>query len=132
MRILVLIFLLLAAHFDLTAFAPSPAGKALVYWPWAADSRSILVGVIPEGGGIVVPGLAGIAGLCFLAAAGALLGIIVPIDWWTPLIGVGAAASIVLFVLFLSPLSLIPVALNLILLWGVFLQHWTAAGLQGS
>lgn len=135
MRIFVLILLVLAAHLNLTAFAPSPAGKAVFYWPWAADSRPIVAGIggLPqEGSGIVTPALAGIAGICFLAAVLALLGIVVPTDWWTPLIGVGVAASIVLFVLYLSPLSLIPIALNLILIWGVFLQHWTAAGLQGS
>lgn len=135
MHIVVLILVLLAAHFSLTAFVPGPAGQAQFYWPWAADSRPILAGVggLPqEGGSIVTPALAGIAGLCLLAAAAALVGIVVPAEWWTPLVVVGAVASIALFVLYLSPLSLIPIALDLLLLWGIVLQHWTVLGLRGS
>ncbi len=134
MHIVIVILVLLAAHFSLTAFVPSPAGQAQFYWPWALDMRPVLAGVggLPQaGGGIVTPALAGIAGLCLLAAAASLLGIVVPADWWTALVIVGAVASIVLFGLYLSPLSLIPIGLNLILLWGVVLQHWTVLGLRG-
>lgn len=134
MTIVVVIVLLLAAHFSLTAFVPSPAGQAQFYWPWAAEMHPVVggIGALPQGGGgIITPALAGIAGLCLLAAAAALLNIAVPADWWLPLVIVGALASTVLFVLYLSPLSLIPIALNLFLLWGAVVQHWTVAGLRG-
>lgn len=134
MRIIVLVLLILAAHFSLTVFAPSPAGKAAFYWPWAADSHSFVpdIGGMPQqGASVVTPALAGIGGLCLLMAALALLGIVVPAAWGVPLIIVGAMASIALFVLYLSPLALLPIALNLILLWGVFLQNWTIESLRG-
>ncbi len=134
MAIVVLVLLLVAAHFSLTVFAPGAAGGATFYWPWAANSQPILAGIggLPQtGGGVVTPALAGIAGLCVLAATASLLGIVVPVNWWVPLVVAGALASIVLFVVYLGPLSIIPIALDLILLWGVALQHWTVAALRG-
>ncbi len=135
MRIVVLVLLLLAAHFNLTAFAPGAAGKAVIYWPWAADSRPILAGIggLPqESGSIVTPALAGIAGLCLLVAAGALLGIVVPVVWWPPLVIVGSVASMALFVLYIGPLAIIPIAIDVVLVWGVFIQQWSAMALRGS
>ena len=135
MRIVVLALLIVAAHFSLTAFAPGQAGKALIYWPFAADSKPILAGVggLPQqGGSILTPALAGLAGLCLLAAVAALFGVVVPADWWTLLVVAGSVLSITLFVLYLSPLSLLPIAIDLTLLWGVVLQHWTATALRGA
>jgi hypothetical protein len=135
MRILVFVLLLLGAHFSLTAFVPGAAGNAVFYWPWAADARPLLAGVggLPQqGGSVLTPALAGIAGLCFLGAAAALLGIVIPADWWRLLVMGGTVASIALFVLFLSPLSVLPIAVDLLLLWGLFAQQWTVAGLQGA
>jgi len=134
-RILVLVLLLLGAHFSLTPFAPAQAGKARFYWPFAADSRSILsrVGGLPsQSGSIVTPLLGGLAGLCFLAAVPALFSVVVPASWWPFLVAVGSVASILLYVLYLGPNSLLPIAIDLVLLWGVLIQHWTVAALRGG
>lgn len=134
MRIVVVVVLLLAAHFSLTVFVPGGVGKAVFYWPWAADTQPVLaaIGDLPQqGGGVITPALAGIAGLCLLGAAAALLGIVVPAEWWTVLVVIRAVASLALFVLYLSPLAIVPIIIDVILLWGVFIQHWTAASLSG-
>jgi hypothetical protein len=134
MRIVVLCLLLLSAHFSLTAFAPAQAGKAWVLWPFAADSQSALriIGGLPaQSGSVWVPLLAGVAGLAFLAAAAGLFNIVVPANWWMPLIVGGATASVLLYALFFGPNAMLPLLLDAVLLWGVLAQHWTVAGLRG-
>ena len=135
MYIVVTILILLAAHFCLTAFTPNPIGEAHVYWPWTLNSRPFFRtsgGLWQENSSLITLTLASIAGLCLIGAAAALVGLGVPANLWLPLIVVGAVASIALFILYLSPLSLIPIAVDLILLWGVLLQQWTVFGLRGS
>jgi hypothetical protein len=134
MRIVVIIILLLAAHFNLTAFAPAQAGKATFYWPFAADSKSWLsfIGGLPQQSGLFTTLLASIAGLGFLAAAFALLGWIVPEGWWLPSVLIAAIASIALYVLYFGGNALIPIALDAVLLWGVIVQGWTVAGLHSA
>jgi len=79
MRIIVLVLLIVAAHFSLIPFAPTSAGKAWFMWPFAADSKSWLgfVGGLPrQSGSVVTPLLAGLAGLGLLAAALGLFGVL--------------------------------------------------------
>ena len=132
MRIVVIIILLLAAHFNLTAFAPAQAGKATFYWPFAADSRSWLsfIGGLPQQSGLLTTLLAAVAGLGFLAAAFALIGWIVPEDWWLPLVIIAAIVSAMLYVLYFGGNALIPIALDAVMLWGVTVQGWTVAALR--
>lgn len=66
---------------------------------------------------------------CFLAAAFALFGAIVPARWWPALIVVGAAASALLSLMYPRRASLPAIAIDAFLLWGVLIQHWTPAGL---
>jgi hypothetical protein len=135
MHVFVLILLVLAAHYSLSAFFPSPAEHAHFYWPWTTDMHPILAGIggLPqERNDVVTSALATTAGLCLLGSAAALQGIFIPPESFVPLATIGAVSSIVLFTLYLGPLSLIPIALDLIVLWGVVLQHWTVAGLRGS
>lgn len=134
MRFVILVLLLLAAHFSLTPFAPAPAGKASFYWPFAADSRSWLttLGGLPQSlGSVITPLLAGLAGLGFLMAALSLFGWVVPANWWLPTIVVAVVASIGLYSLYFGLWSLLPIAIDSVLVWGVFIQHWTATGLRG-
>ena len=126
MRYVILILLLLAAHFSLTPFAPAPVGKGTFYWPFAADSKPWLAGIggLPQQSGrVITPLLAGLAGACFLAAALSLLGWVVPANWWMPLVLTASVASGLLYVLYLGPWSLLPIALDAVLLCGVFLQR---------
>ena len=134
MRIIVIILLVLAAHFSLTPFAPAKGGKAVFYWPFAADSQPLLgfAGGLPsQPGSVLTPALAGIAGLCFLAAVLGLFGVIVPAQWWPALVVVAAVASMLLYVLYFGLFSIIPIVIDLVLLWGLFVQNWTVTALRG-
>ena len=135
MRYIVLVLLLLAVQFTLTAFAPTPSGKGWILWPFSIGQKPILrsLGGLPrESGSIVTPILAGLAGLGFLAGAAGLFGILVPASYW-PVIVIGASvASLLLQILYIGPLAILPILVDLGLLWGVLLQHWTVAGLRGG
>jgi hypothetical protein len=134
MRIVVIVLLLLGAQFVLTAFAPAAAGKAWLLWPFAEDSKPWLnaIGGLPkEGGSAVTPLLAGIAGLCFLAAVLALLGWFVPSDWFRPLVLAATVAALLLNGLYLGIWAIAPIVIDLVLLWGVFFQSWSVTALRG-
>ncbi len=75
---------------------------------------------------------AGVASLAFIVAAGALWGFVVPPAWWQPALLVGAAASLVLFLVYMSPLAIIPLVVDLIILWGVLSQRWSVATFAGA
>ena len=132
MKIILTALLILAAHFSATPFAPAPAGTAKFYWPFAADSKPWLgfIGGLPASGGLVTALLAGIAALGFLASLLALFGWLVPAHWFAPLIVAAAVASILLYVLYFGVFSLLPLALDALLLWGVLAQGWSVAGLK--
>jgi hypothetical protein len=135
LRLIVIALLLLAAHFNLTALAPAPAGKGSLYWPFAADSHpwlSMIGGPPQQSGSLVTPLLAGIAGLCFLAAAMSLIGWLVPAGWWRLLVLVAAACSIMLYGLYIGPVALIPLSIDGLLLWGLLAQSWSVTALRGA
>jgi hypothetical protein len=135
MRYVITVLLLVGAHFSLTAFAPAAAGKRWIGWPFDADSKPLPGGAggLPRQGGALSALLAGVAGLGFLAAVvGLLFGVVIPADWWRALVTVSAAASILLYALYFSPLSLLPIALDVVILWGVLSQGWSMSGLRGS
>lgn len=133
MYYLVLVLLIAAAHFNLTPFAPTKAGQAWIGWPFAADSKSwagVLVGLPSQSGSIITPLLAGVAGVGFLAAAACLLGWVVPADWFRPLLIAAGSASVLLYVLYFGPWALLPLALDVFLLYGLFGLNWSVAGLK--
>jgi len=135
MRYVVTVLLLVGAHFSLTAFAPAAEGKRWAGWPFGVDSKSVLsvLGGLPRQGGAITALLAGVAGLGFLAAVvGLLFGVIVPADYWRALVTVSAAASILLYALYFGPLSLLPIALDVVILWGAWSRGWSMSGLRGS
>lgn len=120
----------MGAHFSLTASAPAPVGKAWLLWPFAADSKTVLsaVGGLPaQAGSVLTPALAGLAGLAFLAAALSLFGLVVPSNGCLPRVGVGVAASGPLYVAFFGVNALLPLALDALIFWRAFVQHWTVA-----
>jgi len=87
-RWVVFILLLLGALYSLTAFAPAAAGKAGLLWPFAADSKPIVDfvdGLPGQSGSVVIPFLAGVAGLFFLTAVVGLFWKSAPIRWWPAL-----------------------------------------------
>src|SRR3712207_3270107 len=126
LRIIITALLLLGAHLSLTAFVPTEAGKNWVGWPFAVDTQPALPGVggLPQqGGSALTPLIAGIAGLCLLAAVASFFGWLVPTSWWKPLVVAGTVASIALFLLYLGPFSVLPIVIDVVLLWGIFAQQ---------
>jgi hypothetical protein len=134
MRWFVVVLLLVAAHFSLTPFAPAKEGKALLYWPFAADSRSWLgfVGGLPtQSGSALTPIIAGLAGLGFIAAIVGLFWTGFPPNWWRAVVIASAALSILLYILFFGKLAILPIVLDLVILWGILFQEWSIADLRG-
>ena len=72
------------------------------------------------------------ASLTFIVAIAGLWGIVIPTDWWRPAAIVGAVSSIVLFAIYLSPLSVIPIVADAAVLWAVLVSGWTTESLTGS
>lgn len=130
MRTVVAACILLAAHFTLTIFVPGD--KALVYWPWGNNTRPVVAGLggLPRNDVLMTSLLAWLAGLAFLLAFAALFHTIVPETWFPVLVLAGSLASIILFGLHFSAVALLPIAINVILVFGILVQHWTVADLS--
>jgi hypothetical protein len=129
MRIVVAALIILAAHFSLTAFVPGH--KAVFYWPWGRNTRTLVKGIggLPQDDAIVTSMLAWLAGLAFLLAFAALFQIVVPAILFPILVAAASMASILLFALHFSGLALLPVLVDVVLLFGVLAQHWTPTNL---
>jgi hypothetical protein len=127
----ILLLLLLGAYFSLTALAPAPGGSAWAGWPFAAAGRSAFAELDPLAGALAPP-LAVVAGAAFLAAVLGSVGLWVPAAWWAPLVLLGACASLLLHSLYIGRWSLLPIAVDLALLWGVLALGWSASRLAGA
>lgn len=123
MRWIVLTLLLFAAHINLTALVPAAAGQApppwwvggRVVWPFGLDTQTLL----PAGGVVdtLTPVLGIASAVFFLLAAGALLHWVVPGQWLPALVVAGAACSLVLQIVWISPWAVLPLLLDGVLLW---------------
>ena len=129
MRWLIIVTLLLGAHFALTAIAPGE--KALFYWPFAKDSKPTL-DVLGSATKPITQFLSIVAGLCFLASVAAIFGWLIPPALLPPLMIISSVASALLFMLYANINALIPLAIDAFLLWGVFGWHWTVTTLRGG
>ncbi|MBI5959551.1 MAG: hypothetical protein HY866_12495 [Chloroflexi bacterium] len=128
MRYVIVVLLLLAAHFSLTPFAPAPEGKDKFYWPFAADSKPALDGVggLPSAGGLLTIILAAAAGLGFLlAAAGVVFGINISVDVWRAVVLTSAVSSVLLYLLYVGVWSILPIALDIVVTVGVLVLGWS-------
>lgn len=135
--ILVLVLVLLGAQLNLTALVPLQPGDppppwwvgGRLLWPFAVETRTLL----PAGDllNTLTPVLALASAIPFLMAAAALLRWLVPAHWFPWLIVVGAVLSIPLQIIWLSPWAVLPLVVDVALLWAVFGQHVTVAGLRG-
>lgn len=130
MRFIIILLLLVGAHFALTANAPAAAGQAWFLWPFAADSKPAVT-FLGSTGSTITHLLSVIAGASFLAAVLSLFGWIVPAEWWLTLVVVAAVSSIALYVLYFGLWAILPMAVDVLLLWGVLAQHWSVAELRG-
>jgi hypothetical protein len=62
--------------------------------------------------------------VAFTLAALSTVGLLVPADWWPALILAGAGTSLALLGLVFSPMLLLGVAIDLVLLWVVLASVW--------
>ncbi|MBM3470650.1 MAG: hypothetical protein FJX73_07660 [Armatimonadetes bacterium] len=137
MWIAVLVLLLLGAQLNLTALVPlQPGGTpppwwvgGRLIWPFAVETRTL----VPPGDllNAVTPILGAVAGACLLMAGAALLGRWVPPNWFPWLVTLGAVASIVLQVIWISHWAVLPLLVDAALLWAVLGMRVTVAALRG-
>jgi uncharacterized membrane protein required for colicin V production len=97
-------------------------------WPFAVETRTLL----PSGEALntLTPILAIASATFFLLAAAALLRRVVPGEWFRQLIVTGALLSILLQVIWLSGWAVLPLLVDVVLLWAVFGQHITVGSLR--
>jgi hypothetical protein len=117
--------LVLQAHFAASYLVPLDreaqgefGGLLRWAWPWSIGDGGLL-GRIPTSGEYPIFGvwLAGSAALMFVLAALAVMGWWVPFGWWRVLCIGGSILSILLMVGFFGVTKLLPMALDLVVLW---------------
>jgi hypothetical protein len=132
----ILVLLLLGAQLNLSALVPLQAGEApppwwvggRLLWPFAEETNTLLLGDTLN---TLTPLLAVTSALCFLLAAAALLRWRVPGRWFQGLIVAGATFSIVLQVIWFSGWAILPLLVDVALLWAVFGRRVTVESLRG-
>ncbi|MGD9048899.1 MAG: hypothetical protein PVF77_12665 [Anaerolineae bacterium] len=137
MWILMLVLLLLGAQLNLTAIVPLQAGDTpppwwvggRLLWPFAVETRTVL----PAGDllNAITPILAFASAACFLLAVAALLRWVVPEGWFRWLIATGAVLSITLQVIWFSVWAVLPILVDVAVLWAVLGQRVNVASLRG-
>ena len=109
------------------ASQPDGAGAAPA-GPFAIEMRTLIA---PGTTLDAITPLLGIAsGVFFLLAAAALMRWLVPAAWFPWLVVAGAVLSIVLQVIWFSGWAVLPLLLDVVLLWAVFGQHITVSSLR--
>lgn len=132
-----IVVLLLGAQLNATALVPAAAGQAPppwwvgggLLWPFFTDTKTLL----PRGDALntLTPVLGIAAAVFFLMAAAALWGWLVPGGWFTWLVVAGSVSSILLQVIWLSGWAILPLLVDVALLWSVVAMRATILGLRG-
>ena len=125
MRWLFAALLVLQAHFAASYLVPLDRGAQATFggllswaWPWSIGDSGLLGRITPTGQyPIVGVWLAGGAALLFILAALAVMGWWVPSGWRSVLATVGAILSLVLMVGFFGATKVLPIALDLFVVW---------------
>ena len=133
LRLVVAVLIVAGVSFALTLLLP--ADDANPIWPFAKDSRPLVRALGPDrlppaGGMTLALVLAGVAVVAFVLALLSLFGIVVASGWWVPLVFAGSGASVLLFLLYLSPFALLPLAVDVILAAGIIVARWTPDSLS--
>jgi hypothetical protein len=136
MRILIVLGLLLAAHLNLTALVPAAADQApppwwvggRLAWPFGLDTHTLLQGPALS---TLTPLLGIASAVFFILAAGAVLHWVVPAQWAAGLLVAGAACSLVLQVVWISPWAVLPLVMDGVLLWALFSSRLPVTALRG-
>jgi hypothetical protein len=125
--------LLLDAHFSASYLVPLDETAQKTFggllrwaWPWAYGDSGLL-GKASEPSGFPLSGffIAMTSGGLLLLAALAAIRLWIPFGWWRPLAVSGSAISLLLMVLFFGPTKLIPIAVDVFVLYAA-LSHRTA------
>lgn len=125
MWIVVLALLLLGAHLNLSALVPLQVGDpeppwwvgGRLFWPFAAGTNTLLSGELTNA---ITPMLSIASALCFLLAAAAMVWKRVPGQWFPLLIVAGCGLSIALQVIWFTVWAILPLLVDIALLWAVF------------
>ena len=126
--------LVLQAHFAASYLVPLDreaqgtfGGLLRWAWPWS-DGDSGPLGQVTAYSGSPLSGLflAMTAALLFFLAALAVIGIWVPFNWWRVLAVGGAILSLLLMAGFFAPTKLLPMALDLVVVWAA-VTNWLPA-----
>jgi hypothetical protein len=126
--------LVLQAHFAASYLVPLDSEAQQTFggllrwaWPWAIGDSGLL-GRIPASGEYPISGvfLAGSAALMFIFAALAVMGWWVPFGWWRVLAIGGAILSLLLMGAFFGPTKLLPMALDLVVMWAAMTSRLPA------
>jgi hypothetical protein len=125
MKWLFAVLLVLQAHFAASYLVPLDREAQATFggllrwvWPWSIGDGGLL-GRIPPSGEYPLFGvwLGGGAALLFILAALAVVGWWVPFGWWRFLAMGGATLSLLLIVGFFGATKVLPMALDLLVLW---------------
>jgi hypothetical protein len=110
---------------------PAPAAGSGDGPQWPFDlGRGRLTGSLGLDPGLVRAGaivVIAVVVLAFALGALATVGILVPVDWWAPLVVVGAIASLVLLVLAFHPQLVLGIGIDVALLVVVLGSLWSPA-----
>ena len=128
------VLLVLQAHFAASYLVPLDSGAQGTFggllrwaWPWSIGDGGIL-GRIPASGEYPISGvwLGGGAALLFILAALAVMGGWGPFGWGRVLAIVGAILSLLLMVGFFGVTKLLPMVLDLVVLWAAITDRMSA------
>jgi len=132
----ILIVLILGAHLNLTAIVPLLPGDpsppwwvgGRLLWPFAIETNTL----IPAGDllNTLTPVLGILSAILFLLAAAALLRWGIPEKWFRPLIVAGVVFSIVLQIIWFTIWAVLPIVIDIFLLWAIFKMQLTVGGLR--
>jgi hypothetical protein len=124
--------LVIGSHFSASYLVPLDAkaqqtfaGLLRWFWPWA-DGDSGPLGVVTVASGFPISGFfiaVASSGFFFLAAL-AIIGRWIPFGAWRRLSVSGAVLSAFLMGMFFSPTKLIPIALDMFVLWAAWKRTW--------
>ena len=136
-KVVSILVLLLATQLNLSALVPAAPGQVPppwwtgggLLWPFFSDTSTLL----PAGGirDALTPILGVSSALCFLLAAAAFLGWFVPASWFSALVVAGAVVSIVLQVIWISGWAVLPLIVDVALLWSVLVLRVAVESLRG-
>ena len=128
------VLLVLQAHFAASYLVPLDreaqgtfGGLLRWAWPWSGGDSGLL-GQVTVSSGFPLSGffLAVTAAGLFILAALAVMGWWVPFGWWRVLAMGGAILSLLLMVGFFGATKLLPMALDLVVMWAA-ITNWMSA-----